>query len=93
MIIKNELNIELLKAAFIKQLKSELSEADFAEVLKRNAAEADKRICHSHDYIDANAVMADAFEACFKELIDFENQMHLDIINEAWLLAKTNNFI
>lgn len=70
-----------------------MSEADFAEVLKRNATETDKCICHSHDSIDANAVMADAFEACFKESIDFENQIHLDVINEAWSLAKKSNFI
>lgn len=88
MITKNEISIELLKNAFVKQLKAELSEAKFAEVLKRNADEIDKRICHSHDFIDANAVMADAFEACFKESINFENKIHLEIINEAWSLAK-----
>ncbi len=81
MIIKNELNIELLKNAFVKQLKAELSQADFQELIRRNTSENDKRICHSYDFIDANAVMADAFEACFKESLDFENQVHLDVIN------------
>lgn len=88
MMIKSEQNVELLKDAFVKQLKAELSEADFAEVVKRNAAERDQRICHSYDFIDANAVMADAFGACFQESIDFENRIHVEIINEAWSLAK-----
>lgn len=86
--IKSEQNIELMKEAFVKQLRKELSEPNFAEVIKRNAAEEDQRICHSHDFIDANAVMADAFEACFQESIDFENRIHVEIINEAWSLAK-----
>lgn len=46
-------------------------------------------ICHSHDFIDANAIMLRSFEQVFPNIIfDFENEEHIELINTAWLLAR-----
>jgi hypothetical protein len=47
---------------FAQQLENVLTEEQFAEVLRRNTAEMDPGTCHSHDFCDANMVMASAFE-------------------------------
>lgn len=81
-------HIEPLANEFIKLLKQYLSEEEFNEVKRRNAIETDKRICHSHDYIDANVVMLEAMKN-LNIKIDFESDETFKLIHEAWILAKT----
>ncbi len=54
---------ERVAAVFAAKLFEALDDADMVEVRVRNRAEADPRICHSHDFCDANMVMDAAFRA------------------------------
>jgi hypothetical protein len=46
---------------FVALLRVELTPEQFRETKRRNRDRADKRSCASHDFCDANMVMADAF--------------------------------
>jgi hypothetical protein len=46
---------------FTQLLRYELSGREFAELVALNKAEPSLGVCHSHDYIDANTVMEEAF--------------------------------
>ncbi len=50
-------SIEALAREFSQRLKSEISTADMIELVEKNRAETSQRICHSHDYCDANVVL------------------------------------
>lgn len=73
--------------AFVRLLRDALSLAEFAEMQKRNAAEPDLNICHSHDFLDANVVMADAYKNHTGEEIDLQSDEDIAIWNMAWKLA------
>jgi hypothetical protein len=62
------------------------------EIVARNAAEADSRVCHSHDFIDANVVMAEAFERVMGREADTQDGADLDLFNGAWDAAKASGF-
>src|SRR5690606_38408786 len=47
---------------FCGQLADALSGRQLADVVDRNNKETDPGICHSHDFCDANELMAAAFE-------------------------------
>lgn len=87
--LNNESNVKLLSDTFVNMLKDKMSVADFEKMQELNKAETNKRICHSHDFTDANAVMLSAFEKCFSDTtFDFDNGDHINLFNAAWNLAK-----
>lgn len=47
---------------FCENLRRRLSADEMAEVIRRNKAKPSNRICHSHDFCDANVYMGDAFD-------------------------------
>ena len=49
-------------------------------------------ICHSHDYIDANEVMAEAWRSIFGFEIDLQNNEMCSLWGEAWSAAKAAEF-
>jgi hypothetical protein len=55
--------VELLARTFVALLRRDLSEAEFRTVCVRNAqrTETNGYVCHSHDFIDANMTMDEAF--------------------------------
>jgi hypothetical protein len=56
-----------------------------------NALESDPRICHSHDFCDANVAMLHALKEnglTFRPADEFQ----AELINNAWDLAKENKF-
>lgn len=89
----NQTSIEILSANFSCLIKESLSEEEFADLAKRTDNELDPRICHSHDFLDSNQTMLDAWEATegLPE-IDLQNDAHSDAINRAWDLAKHKRF-
>lgn len=48
--------------AFAIRLKKEIGEDKFKAVLEANRTEANPEICHSHDFVDANVLMDEAFK-------------------------------
>ena len=49
-------------------------------------------ICHSHDYIDANEVMAEAWKSLFGVDIDLQNDEMCRLWGDAWTAAKSAGF-
>jgi hypothetical protein len=68
---------------FARLLRESLTTAQFAEVIRRNAVETNPNICHSHDFCDANMVMADAMMEYGIE-IDGDNENGCAFWNAAW---------
>jgi hypothetical protein len=83
---------------FQTELRAELSGDEMDDLIARNRTY--KTVypdCLSHNYCDANQVMIDAFNAYFQssgEAVTFDagNDQHMEIIDEAWMLARVFNF-
>lgn len=48
--------------------------------------------CVSHGYCDSNMVMIEAFKLILECEPDGMNDTHNSLINQAWTMAKQNNF-
>jgi hypothetical protein len=83
-----------LAAEFSKQMLRCLGVEKLREAVRRNDKERDKRICHTHDFCDANEVMIDAMDELGYELDDGEDdgEDNCDGINMAWGIASANKF-
>lgn len=100
--LRTKENVELLASLFVMNLYLELTATELAQLKRLNALELEKYqsdtpngteqhwlICHSHDFVDANAIMFRSFKQGFPNIIfDFENEEHIELINAAWLLAR-----
>lgn len=51
-----------IAVAFDRLLRCAIAPADYDRVIELNRAEPNPHVCHSHDFCDANEVMAEAFE-------------------------------
>src|SRR4051812_9213353 len=62
--MQNEQLIQDIARTFVDLLRKELSVADWREMQRRNATAEyrDTGCCASHDFLDANVVMAEACE-------------------------------
>ncbi len=85
-------NVKKLAVAFSNRLIYELTPQQLDEVRFRNTAEQDSSICHSHDFCDSNMAMNHAWGVVFKRHVDLRSQSDIEIWNEAWALAKENDF-
>lgn len=83
-----EEDYQKMAVIFKRLLLAEVGEKNFESIFLLNDQEADPRICHSHDYCDANVVMAQAFSEVFGFDVDSQNEGHADVWNAAWDLAK-----
>jgi hypothetical protein len=86
-----------LAEVFTARLKAEMTPSEWAEMCKRNAT-ADSLTCHSHDFLDANMIMADAWRyavgADFLPDDDSEpSQSSVDLWNAAWDHAKSSGMV
>lgn len=79
---------EQLAQKFIELLRKEIGYHSFAEACRRNnTREYQQRdICASHDFCDANVVMAAAFEA-FGIVVDVDDDAQIALWSRAWHLA------
>jgi hypothetical protein len=85
--------IQLVAVEFSRQLKLMLEPQIFDEMLRQHIEEdaVNKDICVSHEYCDPNEAMILAFEKCLGYSIDV-NPADTALYNQAWNLAKQNNF-
>ncbi len=86
-----------LAKEFSRLIRRDLTATQLMEANARNANNADKSICHTHDFIDANMTMAEAF----KNIIGHSPEVHQesassreDVVlwNGAWDIANAENF-
>ena len=90
--MQNEnLNPETLAKAFSAVLAEWLTPEQRLEVVSLNKGASNPHICYSHDYCDANQAMIDALERSGAEF-DCENDAQGKLIDEAWDIAKANQF-
>lgn len=77
---------EALAARFVAILKGSLSSKQFAEMRRRNRDESSAGVCHSHDFCDANMLMAQAFsDLGYSTDYDFgDDEAFTARWNEAW---------
>lgn len=74
-----------LRKTLLSELKLPFA---FHEVVERNRIQKDPRICHSHDFCDANVVMSNAFEATLGVEFDLQNDWHISVFEDGWTCAK-----
>lgn len=63
------------------------------DIITKNAT-CHPSVCHTHDYLDANEVMAEAIDLCGEELFNSEGDIveATELWNRAWDRAKKDNF-
>jgi hypothetical protein len=79
--------IKRVADTFVNVLKSWLTPEQFATMQRRNKEETDSRICHSHDFCDANMAMLDALNEHGID-VDADNEDHTALWNKVWEAAK-----
>jgi hypothetical protein len=88
-----EATAETLANEFGAALRTLLTAEEIAAVLERNARESGSRICHSHDFCDANEVLLGVFHS---HDMDVAGEGGLDrwgkLWDDAWNLAKERGF-
>ena len=90
--IKNNMNNQKeLAEKFAEMLRSEVGDYNIALINHLNK-KYDDNSCASHEILDANVVMSEAFESCFRCEMNLQNPEHIDLINDAWTIAKASDF-
>jgi hypothetical protein len=82
---------ETLATEFAIIIREWLTPEQCREIDARNADETDARICHSHDFCDANQAMIDALER-FNVELDVQSDEQHNLIQGAWDIAKKSGF-
>lgn len=78
--------------AFSRLINKYYSPEELAEVRRRNLLLMDDGICATHDYYDANEVMAEAMKETLGVGVDLRLDDHVSIWNHSWGIAKRNEF-
>jgi len=83
--MKHEAAVKILAKEFSRLLVKQLGKAKVQKVNRLNLEETDSGVCHSHDFCDANMVMAAAIRR--SGLMDKPQ-----LWNDAWRFAVKNRF-
>ena len=75
---------EQLGDKFFEVLKSWLEPWEMREVAKRNKEETSERVCHSHDFCDANMAMDEAWTSFGLASVDGDNELECKLWGDAW---------
>ncbi len=82
-----------LAQEFSRALKGQLSVEELRLIVSRNRAEANSKICHSHDFCDANVVLHEVFLNHGMDIADEGGRDKWGALwDEAWNIAKTSEF-
>ena len=85
-----------LARRFAKNLAEAVGGDTMDEIVRRNhrdpKAYPGDDVCHSHDFTDPNQVMLDSFPEVYKRPPRLANARDIHRINEAWSIAKRNDF-
>lgn len=76
---------------FSALLRCRLTLTELDAVRWRNSQDATD-VCHSHDILDANELMAEAFESVMGRPINLQNANDCALWADAWATAKANHF-
>ncbi len=84
--------VDRIAATFTTKLFEALGDIKMHEVMRRNRSEENPNVCHSHDFCDANMIMADAFSEETGRDLDVADEGDAALCNEAWELARVSRF-
>ena len=90
---QRQLMINALSDEFTREVIDRLETHELDEVRMKNAEWADPQLCATTEYLDANMVMQDAWDATMNMPIDGDNESHCSIWNAAWALSKERGFV
>lgn len=76
--------VERLADRFARRLRASVTFAEYREIRRRNRIETDPHVCASHDFIDANEVMADAWADVIGTPIDPDDDEQAATWSAAW---------
>lgn len=80
--------LEMAKS-FSKKLVECHRAEQMVDIIISNRHEENEGVCHSHDYCDANMIMAEVFD---ENNLSMEDAKNYQLWNEVWDLAKKNEF-
>jgi hypothetical protein len=80
-----------LALQFSEILTEELGVATVIDICHANDKLSSDQ-CASHDYVDANMLMAEAFCLVVGRDVDLQNQQDVELWNKAWDHAKVEDF-
>ena len=82
-----------LAKLFGEKVQEALSVAEFRAAVDANKSEGPQSgVCHTHDYCDANMLMAAAWQEFFGSEPDVSKEEDTLIWNDAWEIAKAADF-
>lgn len=93
-----EYAVPAIAHAFATRVRLALSRDELRQVVDRNASEPAAMVCHSHDFVDSNVLMLNAFaDAGLREptndtLNEAQVAAALALWKQAWSLAKAQQF-
>jgi hypothetical protein len=79
-----------LAEQFLLLIRRDVAARDCETIDRRNALE--DKCCATHDFLDANMTMCEAFKSVIDMEDDAASQVDTDIINKAWDKAKKTGF-
>lgn len=85
------LNVSLMARAFHRRIREVLATDELASVDQVNRV-FDGDLCATHDHVDANVYMAEAFEEVMRREPDCDSEDDTTPWNMAWGLAKCEGF-
>jgi hypothetical protein len=84
---------ESLAREFSDALNDLLSPEEIHEIVERNHGETNPRICHTHDFCDANVVLFDVFMKYGMNIAEEGGRDRWgQLWDDSWTIAKASDF-
>jgi hypothetical protein len=84
--------IDQLSKEFSKLITEYYSVEQLNEVRQKNSTQAYNNACATHDYFDANEVMAEVFQTVTGHEVDPLDETNCELWGAAWDLSKSLDF-
>lgn len=81
-----------LAYAFAQYVRDWLTEKQLETVVKRNSTEEYSEACATHDFIDSNQAMIEAYKCIYKREPCMLLKEDVNLINKSWAIARGLNF-
>lgn len=84
------MDAKAISEKFVEFLRRDLTDAEWAEMKAKNATPDYWGCCASHDYVDSNMTMDEAFIATMGREMVLDADEDVDLINAAWDIARAD---
>lgn len=83
--------VHKVSSAFSMYIRRDLTKTEIKKVVKLNKTAKDA-VCHTHDFVDANMEMAEAFQNVCKREVNLDSDADVELWNQAWDWSKKKAF-